>query len=181
MKESLSDFLVPVREIVHHATGLPLNRVLVPRQDKPKPKGDCAFVLLTIEQAIGMPYKADRLVPAENTTLTNHYDIERTLIQKARIRATCNFFGPSARENVQKILRCNYLNTVAKTLFDHGIGWRRVTSPIDLTLPVEGHTEERYQIEIMLVVDIGAIPFMLEIGDSIKHTISDDRGNPIIE
>ena len=179
MKESLEAFLVPCREIVSHATGLPLNRVLVPRQDKPKPKGNVCFVLLNIEEAIGMPFKEDRLVPAENTTLLNHFDIERTLVQKAKIRMTLNFFGPSAKENVQKMLRCNYVQSVADTLFAHGIGWRKTTSPQDLTLPIEGHTEERYQIDITLVVDIAAEPFEILVGDSIQCGIFDEEGNPL--
>ena len=171
MKENAKAFLTPLREVVSIATELPLNLILQSKQDEPKPKGDCCIANIRTVGVVGTPRHVDVEVAAANTSLEGWTDLKRTLVQKTQLVLTLNFFGPNAEMNAQRMMRCNYIPTVSQLLYRHSIGWRSTSNPLSLSTPIEGKTENRYVIDITVMVDIYTREFDVQLTHGVQYDV----------
>ena len=171
--KALADLNKPVQVMIKLATGLPLNRVIKSGQDKPLPKGNSCFYKLTAVRTIGAPFKLDTPVDATETTLEDWKDKEEVLFQKLLVNASLHFYGDKANDNALIMKRCNHRHGISRHLFDSKIQWSGAGNPDDLSDLIQGETQQRFHLDINLVVDVESTPELILMAHSVRFTFDD--------
>lgn len=170
----------PFQELIHKATGLPLNRVLKANQGKNLPRDACCFYNVQPLMPQGAPRAFSEEVDAKDCDLPNWKDLDTTTIQRVKVRVSCNFYRYPAEDYAWMLSRCNYRQPVSDHLMLNEIQWGGSSTPNNLTALAQGEYDQRYQVDINLVVE-GKVKDIILKAASIGWKIEDEKGNLLSE
>ena len=168
----------PFQLLIHYATGLPLNRILVANQAKTSPND--LFCTYNIEPSgtQGAPRRERILVKAKDCDIPDWEDMEETTIQRVKLRVSVQFFSDGARDAAWKMQKCNFRSSVSEHLLRNEMQWSGATSPSNLTDLEQAGYRQRYQLDVNLIAE-GKIKDLVLLANSISWQIDDEKGNEL--
>ena len=174
MKTKIKDLHKAIQTMISLATGLPMNRVIKAGQGKPLPKGNSCFYKVTPVRTMGAPYKMGVPIVAIDCTIPGWEDKEETLYQKMLLNVSVHFYGDAAPDNVMSLKRCNHRHKVSRHLFASRLQWSGAGVPNDLSELVSGEIEQRFHIDINLVIDTESDSEVILMAHSIRLQMDDE-------
>lgn len=170
----------PFQELIHLATGYPLNRILVANQGQSSPRDPfCTFRIMPTGTQ-GAPRREQTLVPTQDCNIPNWMDTEETTIQRVKIRVSVQFFRDGAKDAAWKMHNCNWRTPIANHLLINKMQWSGATSPNNLTDLEQAEYRQRYQLDVNLIVE-GKVKDLILLAHSIAWNIDDEEGNDIAD
>lgn len=170
----------PFQELIHLATGLPMNRIIKANQSKNLPRDPCCLYNVQPSLPQGAPRKSQVEVDAEDCDIPNWKDFDVTTIQRVRVRVSCNFYRYPAEDYAWKLPNCNWRQPISDHLLINQMQWNGTSTPNNLTALVQGEYDQRYQVDVNLVVE-GEVKDLVLQAASIGWHIEDELGNVLSE